>query len=248
MKLKITTPFSTFYDRWVNWFCDKVWPNVDPQEQILGIQLDINNACNLTCDHCYHPHHKNQGALTFEEWLKVLDQHESLTRKLRMVPGVTLCGGEPTLAPFLIPLLKNIRKRFPTCDLNVQSNGTLITPEMAREFKSFNMNLQISLDGPDAERNDIIRGKGNFDKAMAGCRELGENGVPFYHQAVLSHRTLPWIADFFEMAKKTGATDMNFTRLIMEGYAKELPICGKDSPLIGWELKKACRSSVNMSG
>lgn len=50
--------------RLVNWFCDTVWPLVDGQQPILTVQLDITNACNLVCDHCYLPHHKNHGALT----------------------------------------------------------------------------------------------------------------------------------------------------------------------------------------
>ncbi len=31
------------------------WINVD---RYLPLQIDITNACNLRCKHCYHPHHE----------------------------------------------------------------------------------------------------------------------------------------------------------------------------------------------
>lgn len=236
--MNLKHPIETFTD----WFCQKVWPSLDPQEQFLSVQLDITNACNLACVHCYHPHHRNQGALGYEQWLQVLDQYEALLKKLRMIPRVTLCGGEPLLAPFLLPLLDNIRERFPICDLSVQSHGGLITDDLAKTFSRLNLSVQVSLDGPDATRNDIIRGMGSFDKAMLGCALLQKHQVPFTHQAVISERTVGWIPDFFTMAQKTGASAMNFTRLIIEGHAKGLLEQGEDRPLKGLALKKALQT------
>ena len=44
-------------------------------QRFLTIQLDITNACNLKCIHCYHPHHQNDGAMSYEGWLNILDQY-----------------------------------------------------------------------------------------------------------------------------------------------------------------------------
>ena len=118
----------------IDWFCDKVWTKIDPQEQILHIQLDITNACNLRCAHCYCTDHKNEGALTFDQWCQILDQYEALLEKLHMTPSIVICGGEPLATPFFFPLLKHIREQFRPCRLDVLSNGTLITKEIAEKL------------------------------------------------------------------------------------------------------------------
>src|SRR3989338_4027872 len=115
----------------IRWLCDRLWTKIDPQEQFFHIQLDITNVCNLVCDHCYCPNHKNDGALDYMGWKHVLNIYRALLTKLHMKPHVTLCGGEPTLAPFIISLLEDIRRFFPDSPLSIQSNGTRITKELA---------------------------------------------------------------------------------------------------------------------
>ena len=231
----------------LQWVYTKIVPDINRNATILGIQLDITNACNLTCDHCYHVHHKNHGALTFDRWVSVLDQYESLLKKLHMLPQITLCGGEPLLCLFLFSLVENIRKRFSNCTINLLSNGTVITPKIAEQLKKYAIHVQISLDGPDSLRHDSIRGKGSFDKALEGCLILKTHYVSFHHQAVLSKRTAPWISDFFKLPSVTGAREMDFTRLIVEGHAKKLGILGEDYPLEGLELKRALQNILYYS-
>ena len=231
---------ASLYKSLIAKFCNSLWPFVDSQRHIFSIQLDITNACNLSCTHCYHGHHKNSGALSFTEWVEILDQYEHLVRKLCMIPRMTICGGEPLVCSYLFPMLENIRSRFDDCELNILTNGTLVTSESASLFRTYNARLQVSFDGPDAERNDLIRGKGSFEKAIRGSRHLVENNVPFHHLAVLSHRTAQWIPDFFYLLpRQTGANAMNFVRLIAEGHAKLLQQCGHDHPLEGVKLKEA---------
>jgi sulfatase maturation enzyme AslB (radical SAM superfamily) len=57
-----------------DWVLDHLWTHLDPQDYIFHLQIDITNACNLACTHCYLPHHKNSGALKFEDWCRVVDQ------------------------------------------------------------------------------------------------------------------------------------------------------------------------------
>ena len=132
----------------INWFCDKVWTVIDSQQQIFTIQLDITNACNLRCVHCYCAHHKNEGALNYQQWCAVLDQYEKLLIKLHMLPRIVICGGEPLLCTFLFPLLTEIRRRFPNSEIYLLSNGTLLTQDIAYNLSQCGIKLQISLDGP----------------------------------------------------------------------------------------------------
>jgi MoaA/NifB/PqqE/SkfB family radical SAM enzyme len=64
---------------------------------------------------------------------------------------------------------------------------------------------------------------------------------------VLSKRTSLWISDFFKLPPITGAGEINFTRLILEGHAKKLDALGEDYPLEGLELKQALQSILYYS-
>jgi MoaA/NifB/PqqE/SkfB family radical SAM enzyme len=238
---------SNFRRTAFGWLLDKVWSTIDPQEYLFHLELDITNACNLACTHCYLPHHKNRGALSFEDWCRVVDQYDDFLSKLHMKPCISIGGGEPFLAPFLFPLIEYIRERFPNCEINIGSNGTRIDYNIAQRLKESNVSVQVSIDGPDAWRHDLIRGMGNFDKTLEGCRALNKSGVPFHHLAVLSKRTSPWIPDFFEMAKQTGAFEMNFVRMVTVGYAEKLVAEGKDGPLKGLALKEAMENILRFS-
>ncbi len=231
----------------LQWVCDCLWRIVDSQDQYLGIQLDITNACNLSCAHCYHAHHKNSGALTYEQWISVIDQYQCLLKKLHMEPRITLCGGEPLLCPFLLPLLDEVRSRFPDCQLLLLSNGTLVSEKIANALRKANVHVQVSMDGPDATRHDAIRGNGSFEKAVSGCRVLKDVGVTFHHLAVLSKRTSGWIEDFFKLPKKTGAMEMHFVRLVPEGLALKMLTSGDDAPLNPSELKHVYETILRQS-
>lgn len=213
----------------------------------LFIQFDLTNACNLTCEHCYHPHHKNSGALNYDQWLLVLGQYEKLLRKMKMQPDVSICGGEPFLSPFLFPFLHEIRKRFGNCDLHILTNGTRFTPEIIEKLKPLNVDIQISIDGPDALRHDFIRGHGAFDLTMKGCEMLRSVAQSFYFQTVLGSRSAAWIEDYFELARNQSAQAMNFVRLVAEGQANQLIKNQTDSPLLGQELKNAMERILEVS-
>ncbi|OGR63021.1 MAG: hypothetical protein A2X31_00465 [Elusimicrobia bacterium GWB2_63_22] len=220
-----------------NWFVKKILEFTGSQK-FLSIQMDITNACNLRCGHCYRPDNAAQD-LPFSDWKKILDQYGRLTEKLALKPCFGLCGGEATISPLFIPVLGELRRRWPDAVINVITNGTTISAKTAAELRSHGANVQISLDGPDAERNDMIRGSGSYLKAMAGVETLRAAGILPSFQAVLSFRTGPWIGEFFEAAARLKASAMNFTRFVPQGRGKELVSNNTDRALAGLELRDA---------
>ncbi len=213
----------------------------------LAIQFDITNACNLRCSHCYHPHHDNSGALDLNGWLNVIGQYEALLNKLRLKPKIILCGGEPLFSPLLRPMIEAVDSKFPGVSISILSNGTLVKSATAKYLSQFNTNVQVSLDGPDADSHDKIRGSGSFQRAIRGIRELKSAGIDVYSLAVLSFNVLPFIADFFAMAKTEGLSSMNFTRFIPQGNGARLASIGDDRMLTPWELKAAFETILSHS-
>lgn len=211
-----------------------------PKKRYLPIQLDITNSCNLRCRHCYHAHHSNKGALTFEQWLDVLGQYRKLLAKLNYLPMVHICGGEPTLSSHFNPLLEELASWEQQPYVAILSNGTKTKHlDFNRIRKLKNLHFQISLDGPDAHSHDEVRGLGAFEMATSGIRTLKEHGVKVSSLAVLSKANAERINDFFKLGKALNLDGVGFTRLIVEGHAKSLVLQEKDRPLTALELKSA---------
>lgn len=207
-------------------------------DKYLPMQIDITNFCNLSCTHCYHPHHKNDKALSLKEWIGIIDQYSVLIKKLYAKPYIIICGGEPLTSPFLNPILSHIKSSISNCEVTIPTNGTLISRYDLSRFAGLKVDFQVSLDGPSEEVHDSFRGKGNFTKAVNGIKILKENNFPVYLQATLTRKNSALIKEFFELASSLNANAMNFTRLIAVGEGANLSQNYEHSisPL---ELKKA---------
>ncbi|MFH1386592.1 MAG: SynChlorMet cassette radical SAM/SPASM protein ScmE [bacterium] len=140
-----------------------------------SVEISITNECNLRCKHCSHFGSADEvkNDLPTKDWLKFFAELGRLA-----VTEVTLCGGEPFLRKDLKELISGIvknRLRF-----SILSNGTLITDETAAYIASTKRcnNVQVSIDGSSPETHDILRGGGNFNKAVEGIRQLKKNNIP----------------------------------------------------------------------
>ncbi len=200
------------------------------------IQLDITNSCNLSCSHCYHADHTNFKLMGFEQWKNVIDQYFQFIEDLNYEPIVIFCGGEPTASPHLFPLIEYIQMKDANTQFVILTNGTLLSEKMALKFKLVkNVVFQISLDGPDKNKHDEIRGFGSFDKTMRGISILNENKLSFSILAVLSKKSKPWVENFFMLGRSINAASVNFTRIVELGFAKRSNISNMNSLLTDLE-------------
>lgn len=140
-----------------------------------SLDLNITNRCNLRCSYCSHftSAGDTDTDLSTEEWLKFFGELKECA-----VKDVCLCGGEPLIREDLRELIKGIydnRMRF-----SILSNGTLITDEIVEFIKSSGRcnSFQVSIDGPGPESHDVFRGKGTFEKALAGLKVLIKHNIP----------------------------------------------------------------------
>ncbi|WP_245676863.1 radical SAM protein [Oligoflexus tunisiensis] len=210
----------------------------------MSVQLDITNACNLACTHCYHPHHSNKGFISIAQWSDILDQIEAFLRKYSFNPYFMICGGEPLISPILKPIIEKIKRIWPDSSILILSNGTIQKSEILDYLSGFNVEFQISLDGPDASRHDQVRGIGNFEKSCEGIRLFKSKGFRVSILSILSQRSFPWISDYFDLAKSLKVDSQNFTRLIAQGAGKNLVDSKGDSSLVPEDLKKAFESII----
>lgn len=180
-------------------------------------------------------------------WRKILDQYQLLIKKLRLRPHFVLCGGEPTLAPLYFEMLNELNARWPNVETAVTTNGTALNRDRIARSRFFNVSYQISLDGPDRERHDALRGAGSFQAAINGLKNLKEAGQSANFLATLSKRSSAWIDEYFATALENEAAAMNFVRFISQGAGRRMVDSGNDRPLHPTELRSAYASIVQAS-
>ena len=143
----------------------------------LWVQI-TGTLCNLQCVHCIN------ASGPREPWLAPLPA-DTARRYIAEaaalgVKEVYFTGGEPFMHPEILDLLAFSLERAPT---TVLTNGTLIDDATAAALAAlaagarYSLEVRVSLDDPDAARNDAIRGPGAFRRALAAIRRLDARGL-----------------------------------------------------------------------
>ena len=143
----------------------------------LWLQI-TGTRCNIACRHC------------FISCGPKVDRHAVMSRA-QIEAAITgaadlgcrawyFTGGEPFLHPDILDMIRFALAHGP---LGILTNGMLITPEIAAALAEisqespYSLDLRISLDGLSAAENDPVRGRGVFDAACAGVRNLAAVGL-----------------------------------------------------------------------
>lgn len=198
-------------------------------------QFDVTNHCNLRCRHCYHPHHRNQGALTLLQWQGIIAQAAELLKHLHRRPTFVIGGGEPLLSALTLPLIAALRQRWPRAPIAIITNGTHLDQARVAALAKNDVRVQISLDGSHASAHDYVRGAGVFDQVCAAVKRCQTSALAVRLSVVLSQRTAVEIDALFDLAAKLKVTHLTFTRLVPVGAAVAL----QEKPLQGLALKHA---------
>jgi radical SAM protein with 4Fe4S-binding SPASM domain len=136
------------------------------------IRLHLTQRCNLACVHCYadsSPLVSSESEMSVERWLQIIDDFADAGGERAL-----FTGGEALVFRGCDQLLRRARERG--LDVTLFSNGILIDRhiDVIRECVD---QVQISIDGPDPETNDPIRGTGSFDRAKKAVDTLLNAGV-----------------------------------------------------------------------
>lgn len=124
------------------------------------LQLHITEKCNLNCAHCYLGK-KNNIDMKLTTIAQVLEEFSQYGFK------VLVTGGEPLMHKNFWEVLK-LTSELPL-RVEVLTNGTLITPEVAMGLAKYVHQVQISLDGMK-RGHEAIRGEGTFDATVEGMK------------------------------------------------------------------------------
>jgi radical SAM protein with 4Fe4S-binding SPASM domain len=132
-----------------------------------------NNSCPLRCRHCLvEGGEESASTMSVYEIKKLVDDAAALG-----AGRIYFTGGEPFLRGDILELAEYVTART---QLVILTSGVLITDGLAAKLSLLshgNLTIQVSLEGPDAETSDAIRGAGSFARAVRGIKSLIHAGI-----------------------------------------------------------------------
>jgi MoaA/NifB/PqqE/SkfB family radical SAM enzyme len=133
----------------------------------LSLTYELSWRCNLACGYCDR-HKPMRDELPREAIFRALGEFHALGMRV-----ANLDGGEPLLHRDVDEIVAWLTARGIAATMH--TNGLLVPSklETVRKLSA----VKISLDGP-RESHDAMRGKGSFEKAVAGARAARAAGVP----------------------------------------------------------------------
>jgi|GEM_PF-5804246 len=178
---------------------------------ILTILLTMK--CNYGCDYCYEKHAPYPELSTEELDKKV----EEILNKFDTIRTVQFFGGEPLLRLKTIRYLL-LNELVMSKKTVIQTNGSLITPEVARLFKLKNVSVGVSLDGPGKYNKLRKTREGNsenaLEKTMNGINNLKKEKVRFGIISVLTKNNVTMQDDLFKWLDEIKPSSFHFNIVV----------------------------------
>lgn len=160
----------------------------------LGVELQVNEVCNLRCKHCYQKTYtKSMSFQEIKQILKILYQAK--------VFEITLTGGEVFLHPRALEIIKLCCEKY-SFATNIVTNATLINSEMIEKLANFDNKpyFLISLEGPK-KINDKIRGRGVFNKVDKVINQLKKDGFYIEISCTVHNQNIKYYQNLVKFAK-----------------------------------------------
>ena len=175
-------------------------------------------TCNLKCRHCYMSSDakKYQNELTTAEAKQFIDDLADFN-----VPVLLFSGGEPLIRPDFFELADYAAKKGVRPTLS--TNGTLITPEVARKIKDIGVGyVGITLDGL-REVNDKFRGKaGAFEAAMNGIKNCVAVDQRVGLRFTINHHNIQELENIFDFIEEENINRVCFYHLVYSGRGNQM--------------------------
>ncbi|WP_273322679.1 radical SAM/SPASM domain-containing protein [Vallitalea guaymasensis] len=173
--------------------------------------------CNLKCKHCSVADYdsKDLPSMNIEQAKLALNRVKAIMDEGQK--KLSFLGGEPLLGDNFIELIQYAKKL--DFEIGLSTNALLIDDHFAQIAKENNVNVQVSLDGPNKESHEAIRGKNTFDKTINSIKLLKNNDVDIQTNMVYHEGNIHLIEEYFNLCKSLGVNKIRMVPLMNLGRA-----------------------------
>ncbi|MEA4960161.1 radical SAM protein [Lutispora sp.] len=190
----------------------------------MYVRWDITNCCNLKCIHCIVGDTictKPDNELSLRTIFKIID----VLKEKYHVNFIHFLGGEPFAKEGFLDIFKYCNYR--NIVVGITTNGTLLNEEYIKKIAegiSLGCSITLSLDGPNNETNDIIRGNGSFDKCINSLSALSQykknvRKLQIGIGATINRINIDALDEYIYLADKYNIDTIGFDFIISEGNA-----------------------------
>lgn len=178
-----------------------------PKDAVVAVTY----LCNSRCTMCDFWKETRQPTVTLADYAK-------LPPTLR---DINISGGEPTLHPQLVDIVRTLRRACPKAQITISTNGfltSLITKRIA-EIQTFypEIGVRISIDGVGEKHEEIRRIPHGYAKCLATLRALKAQGVANLGIAfTMTNDNIDHLAQLADVAEAEG---VQFTCALMHSSA-----------------------------
>jgi MoaA/NifB/PqqE/SkfB family radical SAM enzyme len=173
----------------------------------------VNERCNVKCRYCEYwrlPKYKDE--MTIEEWQAALLSVKDFVGAF----SISFSGGEPMIKPGFLDLMVFCHENG--IHSGVTTNGSALNRKnAARLVEAQPFNVCVSVDAPNAELHDYLRGwPGLFNKLSEGIKYLREErdkkglAFPIIIKPTVGKKNYRYLPDMVAWCKQIGASLVNF--------------------------------------
>lgn len=161
------------------------------RREVVDEILRLGMKCNFTCPFCNIVENESLPELDLEGAKELADRMKVLN------DDVSISGGEPTLYPYLVELVRYMKsKKF---RVRLQTNASLVTKELARELREARLDaVFINLPSHSPEAFSELTGTSPemFCKVVGGIRTLIEHDLEVIINLVINELNYSGLADY----------------------------------------------------
>ena len=201
----------------------------------IGV-LHITTLCNLACKYCYNVFQDRKPP---KDVFKTVESTTQVVKKLHKLASekgrklhIEFHGGEPLLKWNIIKGVITDKETKNIASYSVQTNGTLITEDVAIHTSEGLIRLGVSIDGPK-HIHDYYRvfhnGFGSYERVIRGINVLKKYDVPFGIITTITPAFLERIspADYVNWLLEIEPSSVKFGTFFPRGRGESLPTLDK---------------------
>jgi MoaA/NifB/PqqE/SkfB family radical SAM enzyme len=217
-KLYSAAQLSQYYARKIPSRVQRLYkPSALTYARPLNVQLNLSATCNLKCRMCPYLEVHTSERLKF----MARETFEAMLPTLRAIRRVHFSGsGEPLFHREAFDLIARVRQEIPDCEIDLTTNGTLLTRERAARLLDLRVNkLHVSFDGLPG-RVETIRRNVNGAKVLDNLsalaemkRERGAKAPSIQINYMTGYGTYHDLVEFIERAHAIGINEIQLLEM-----------------------------------
>jgi radical SAM protein with 4Fe4S-binding SPASM domain len=183
------------------------------------IVWDFTNMCNLRCKHCYRAAGKPlPNELTLHEKLKLVDELDSAG-----VAAVALSGGEPTIHPDYLTIVKALAKKEFYVATATSGWRFADIDELKKAVEAGLNYIEVSVDSANPRKHDEFRGvEGSWQRAVKALENAIKLELSHAMAVTITKLSLDEFDDILALAESIGVRRVIFFNFVPTGRGREI--------------------------